>query len=26
VSLWVFVITNDGNERASDRAVVQRPI
>lgn len=26
VSLWVFVVTNDGNERASDRAVVQRPI
>ena len=26
VSLWVFVVTNDGNERASDRAVVRRPL
>ena len=25
VSLWVVVRTNDGNERTSDRAVVQRP-
>lgn len=25
VSLWVYVITNDGNERASERRVVQRP-
>jgi hypothetical protein len=25
VSLWVYVVTNDGNERASPRAVVHRP-
>jgi len=26
VSLWVYVITHDGNERASNRMVVQRPL
>ena len=26
VTLWVFIITNDGNERASDPKVVTRPL
>ena len=26
VSLWVYVVTNDGNERASNRVVVERPV
>lgn len=26
VTLWVYVVTNDGNERASERMVVERPV
>ena len=26
VSLWVYVVTSDGNERASNRVVVERPV